>query len=172
MKVLLLAACALLVTTGAWAQRDTSAPSAGQDLRRSSITGAGTDACAQWKLSGKQLAECRRAWMDAKTDADRLEVRHRYEHAIARRPMVGDKSLSPEQVDNTTMCDGWKLSAPDLSSCRAEVKSANTDTDFARIRAKYEPGQRKPQDSRVKTSGPVGPGREPNDPRAQSKSPD
>jgi hypothetical protein len=151
MNKYLLAACATAAMGAtAYAQSSTN-------LRNPSVNARGDEACVEWNLSGSDLTECRRAWMDAKTDADRLKVRQRYEGrpaAQATRPT--NKTLAPEETDATSMCDHWNLKTADLSECRAQVKAAKNQGDFARIEERYAPGQRRPEGSRVKSSGPVG----------------
>jgi hypothetical protein len=144
----LLAVCALIAIGGA-AHAQTA-----NDLRQPSVTARGSEACAQWNVKGKELAECRRAWMDANTDADRLKVRERYERRPeAQKAHPTTKTLAPGQVDATTSCDHWNLKPADLSECRAQLKAARNQSDFARIENRYAPGRRRPEDSRVKTSG-------------------
>jgi hypothetical protein len=115
------------------------------ETRRGALSGSGTDVCGDWKLAGDQLATCRRQWMDAATDADRLRLRNKYEPgADARKVEETPVTHAPESLNNPTFCDQFKLRDPDLSECRAQWKGAKTEEDLSRLRVRYEALNSKP----------------------------
>lgn len=118
---------------------DKAAPGNVGDTRRGALTGAGADICGDWNLEGGRLAECRRQWMDAPTDADRLRIRNLY------APTAGNKEANeiaidpdPQPVGSASFCDQLRLRGPDLSECRAQWQAAKTEGDLARVRTRYE----------------------------------
>lgn len=114
-------------------------PADAGDDRRGALSAAGADICGEWNLEGGRLAECRRQWMDARTDADRLRIRDMYEPS-AEKKAASEPALdrAPQALNNPAFCDQFNLRSPDLSECRAQWKAAKTEGDLARLKARYE----------------------------------
>lgn len=155
------AAAAAFAQTGAPTPPDVDARAKSSiDVRNPSVNAAGSDICNTWNLPGNDLAECRRQWMDARTDADRVEVRNRYEKRAGDDPVASQKQRpAPEAVDASNDCDRLHLSGPDLSECRAQWKAAKTEADRKKLLARYEAISASPSSrgARVKRSPPEAP---------------
>lgn len=109
------------------------------DTRRGALTGDGADICGEWNLEGGRLVECRRQWVDAATNADRLRVRNMY------APSAGKKEASEPALDRrsqaqeaSSFCEQLDLRSADLSECRAQWQAAKTEGDLARVRTRYQ----------------------------------
>lgn len=107
--------------------------------RRGALSASGADVCGQWNLEGDTLARCRKEWMDAQGDAERLRIRNTYEpRAGAKDAQEIPVKRQAEDLNNPTFCDQFKLKDSDRSECRAQWKAAKTEGDLARIRSRYE----------------------------------
>ena len=109
------------------------------NTRRGALTGDGADICGEWNLEGGRLVECRRQWMDAATNADRLRIREMYAPSASKKEATEPAlDRGPGAQTASAFCDQLGLRGADLSECRTQWQAAKTEGDLARVRTRYQ----------------------------------